>query len=114
MHKLLFVALLMCSTAAMAEEPAAAPDGGGGRPGAERGERPKPSVDEMKAKILKKMDEHRACVQAATTVEALRACRPHRKGGGEGGERRGGWGQRGGNGGEGGGPDGGGAPGGDE
>jgi hypothetical protein len=112
MHKLLFVALLMCSTVAMAEEPAAAPDGGG-KPRAERGERgdrPKPDFNEMKAKILKKMDEHRACVQAAADFEALKACRPHRQGG-EGGGRRGGWGHRkGGEGGAGGGD----APGGEE
>lgn len=58
------------------------------------------------------MEERRACVQAAATDEALSACFPHKRGGGEGGGRRGGWGHR--KGGEGGGAGGGDAPGGEE
>lgn len=50
-----------------------------------------PSVDEMKARILKHIAERdqktaalKQCVSAATTHDALRKCMPERRGGGDG------------------------------
>lgn len=100
------------------------PGGPGGGPGGGQG----PNLDEIKSKIIQRMDEHiakmqkaEACVKAASDREALRACMPKRKHGG--GDRDGdgrGWKRGGGdNGGgfmrhrRGGGSDNGGGPGGD-
>jgi hypothetical protein len=81
MRTLLFIALLFASTTAMAESPPAA-DGPEGRPHQEM------SFEDMKAHILKRMGERRACVEAAQDKEALRACMPH-KGKGKGWHRKG-------------------------
>ena len=122
MHKILFAALLMCSTAAWAADPAPAGD----PPAAESGkmerkgghakwesmpfEEHKKKVLEMLAKRKAKLAESEACVNAAATKEALMACRPKR---GEGGGHHKFGGKRGG--GEGGGPGGGGeGPGGED
>jgi hypothetical protein len=84
MKKLLFIALLCMSTAAMAEDasapatpatPAAASGG--------NADKPKMTFEEHKAKVLDrigkgiaKMQEKQSCVQAATTPEALKTCLP--------------------------------------
>jgi Spy/CpxP family protein refolding chaperone len=92
MKNLLFIALLFASTAAFANNTSPAspstPPGQSGGPG--DGER----FDQIKAKILAHLQEKQACVQAATTREALHACMPHMgehrgegKGGGFGGGR---------------------------
>jgi hypothetical protein len=87
MKNLLFIALLFASTAAFAaDNSVAAPQTPPGQ-SAENGERPKMNFDERKAKILAKIHEKEACVSAATTPEALKACRPHN------GEHRGQWGK---------------------
>lgn len=88
MRNLLFIALLFASTAAFAAEgsvatPPSTPPG----QSAGNGERPKMNFDERKAKILAKIHEREACVNAATSPEALKACRPHNDG-----EHRGQWG----------------------
>ena len=102
MKKLLIIAMLLASTAAYADNSVAQPGGtppaaGSGQSGGpEKGER----FDQMKARVLERIQKHLAevqqkqsCVQAATTPEALKACLPHmgeRREGGEGGEGRGG------------------------
>jgi hypothetical protein len=88
MKNFLFIALLFASTAAFAAEgsvatPPSTPLG----QSAGNGERPKMNFDERKAKILARIHEKEACVNAATTPEALKACMPHR------GEHRGQWGK---------------------
>jgi hypothetical protein len=80
MKKLLFVAFLLTSTAALAQTapPAAAPSGQ---------QQHEEKFEEHKAKILERISHHlqevqqrQACVQAATTHEALKACMPERRG----------------------------------
>lgn len=86
MKNMLVLALLLASTAAYADNSVAAPStppaqGGaaGGAPG--QGER----FEEVKAKILARIQQHQACVQAATNIEGLKACRPKEGEGGRGG-----------------------------
>lgn len=103
MYKILFAALLMCSTAAFAEEPKGPPPGDGGGAQMEREARPQMSFEERKKKALERIAKHKAklaekeaCVNAAADGEALKACFPHHKrgeGGGWGGKRRGGGGE---------------------
>lgn len=85
--KLLFVlpVLTLLATPVWAED---APAGGGeGQP---RKEFSAEKFAERKSEILKKMDERiakiqarKSCVSAATTPEALKACRPERSDGGK-------------------------------
>jgi hypothetical protein len=109
MKKLLFIALLCCSTAAMAADgntPAAAPatDAKVATAPATAGDSDKKVMKEekfedRKAKVLEHISKHiaeaqkrQACVEAATNHDALKACMPERKGHGgwhgknEGGE----------------------------
>lgn len=85
MYKMLFAAILLSSTVALAEGP---PAEGGPDPAA-RAEK----FQERKAEILKKIEAHKACVSAASTPEALRDCRSklgkgkHKRGDGEGGRK---------------------------
>lgn len=88
MKNMLVLALLLASTAAYADNsvatPATPPGQSAGAPGQEKGER----LEQVKQRILAKLQEKQACVQAAQTREALRACMPHRgEGRGEGGGR---------------------------
>ncbi len=93
LNKMMIAALaitVMTAGVARAEEAAGGEGpGGGGKGNPEK-------FQEHKQKILQKIDERiaegqkrRACVAAASDVEALKACMPERgKGGHEGGMRR--------------------------
>ena len=89
MRNLLFIALLFASTAAFADNSVATPPSTPPGQSAGNGEGPKMNFDERKAKILAKLHEKEACVTAATTPEALKACMPRM------GEHRGQWGNNG-------------------
>ena len=90
LNKMMIAALamtLMTAGAARAEEAA-----GGAGPGPGGGKGSPEKFQEHKQKILQKIDERiaegqkrRACVAAASDVEALKAWMPERKGGHEGG-----------------------------
>lgn len=91
LNKMMIAALamtVMTAGVARAEEAA-----GGAGPGPGGGGKGSPEkFQEHKQKILQKIDERiaesqkrRACVAAASDVEALKACMPERKGGHEGG-----------------------------
>jgi hypothetical protein len=56
--------VIMCSATAVAQDAA--------EPGAP------PDFATVKARMTARLQEELACVQAATTLEALRACRPQR------------------------------------
>ena len=83
MKKLLFVAFLLTSGAAMAQTaPAPSTTPATGVPSAQHEEK----FEERKARILDHISKHlaeiqkrQACVQAATTPKALKACLPERK-----------------------------------
>ena len=84
MKKLLFAALLLVCTPAMAEAPppAAPPPAATGGEGV----RPEINFEEHKAKMLEFMsnqiarfEKGKACIQAAENPEALKACRPEGK-----------------------------------
>jgi hypothetical protein len=88
MKNLFIIAMLLASTVAYADNSVATPatppgQAAGGAGGQGQGER----FEERKAKVLAKIQERQACVQAATNHEAMKACFPHE---GEGGEGRGG------------------------
>jgi hypothetical protein len=96
MKNLLIVAMLLASTAAFAADgsvaatstpPAQGAGAGNGQgPGANREER----FEEAKARILARLHEKEACVQAATNKETLKACMPHMgERGGQGGDAKG-------------------------
>ncbi|TAL34523.1 MAG: hypothetical protein EPN97_08375 [Alphaproteobacteria bacterium] len=94
MKNLLFIALLFASTAAFADNSVATPSVS--PPGQSAGSAPPQKAErfeEMKAKALERIQQHlaklqekQACVQAATTPEALKICLPKM------GEHRGKWG----------------------
>ncbi|MCC7036073.1 MAG: hypothetical protein IT560_02085 [Alphaproteobacteria bacterium] len=88
LNKMMIAALamtVMTAGAARAEEPSGGPGPDGGKGSPEK-------FQEHKQKILQKIDariaesqKRRACVAAASDVEALKACMPERRGGHEGG-----------------------------
>lgn len=80
MKNLLFIALLFASTAAFAADSSVAtpPATPPGKSAGDNSERPKMSFEEKKAKVLERLNKREACVNAATTPEALKACMPHR------------------------------------
>jgi hypothetical protein len=72
MKKLLMIALLCVSTAAIAED-------GKTNPGNNGGKKPEMSFEQRKANILQRLQKKEACVQAATSRETLQSCFPRWK-----------------------------------
>lgn len=97
MKKILFalavLSLLALPAPAQAEEGASPAASSGDSVGKKpRGERPKKTFEERKAAAVARAQKRLACVQAAQTPEALRACSPRHRGGhgGKKGGKRGG------------------------